>query len=60
MNDMDDNLASPLHHFADNTTTHSAIPKYKDPTQAFLSLHIDLYEIESGLINLNTSKIKEL
>jgi len=30
INDMGENLASPLNHFADNTSTHETIPKHED------------------------------
>jgi hypothetical protein len=64
INDMGDNLANPLHHFADDTTTHSAVPKHEDPTQASLSLQMDLLKIEkwsdAWMINFNASKTKEL
>ena len=64
INHMGDNLASPLHDFADDNTTHSTIPKHEDPTQASLSLEMDLYKIEkwsdTWMINFNASKTKVL
>ena len=64
MNDIGDNHESPLHYFANDTMTHSAVPKHEDPTEASLSPRMDLFKIEkwpdAWMVNFNASKTKEL
>jgi hypothetical protein len=55
INNMGDNLTSPLHHFVNDATTHSAISKHEDPTQASEPKCSDAWTINS-----NVSKTKEL
>jgi len=64
INDMADNVTSPLHRIVDDTTTHSAVPKHDDPTKASLSLQMDLFKIEkysdAWMINFNAAITKKL